>query len=1024
MKSLFNKIFLGSLLLATVTTSCSDMENESSADNKVAASFSAGIRSRAANSQWDANDLIGISMINPDKLEIIDSYSNFCYTTNGNGDFTPQQGEKIIYFPQDGSEVTFKSYYPYQSDLKDIASVPLTVADQSNLPAIDFMSSEHVSGSTKADSKVVLRFYHRLSKLIFNLKLEGDEASVLPVDGQLSIMGMKTKANYNLKSESLSVNADSGNDISVPTASDGSREAIVMPREAGEGISFVFTSTDGRVYTAYMDKTLNLEGGYKYTFNILLKKTPIEVSAIIEDWIDAPAVSKEAISVSTPAGESEGVNENNVMYLYSVENGALTNFTYTKNETGGATNYVWNPETPVYWEDIPEVKNTFYASIISSEALNDTQLPDFLIANDTEIERNHGVDLTFKHAATKVIIKLASKGGTFTADELKGATITLPDYVMGGKEENGRFVAGTSKGNINVFMTTGKPEGIAIFDPQTILNGKKLAIVTLNNRQYFVDLDKDFTYKEGEALELTLNMEKTEVTVSAKVIEWKTVTEEMTAITVGTPVSGGENVEDQEVMHVYYGDDTNRTDLTNFTYIKTKNEWIAKTIRYWEELPDKTNFYAYMERTNQGVGLGKDYLIAKTIDITASNGVKFEFNHVAAQVIITLNSKTFTKDELKGVKIILPQYLLYTNNNMIEKGIFNSTNTKTEDLTIKESNDIKSSALIPAQTISANKLIAQIILNGRTYDVKSDKAIQYIAGQSTTLSINMEKTEVTVSAIIQKWQEVIIDLISTPIELATAGTSNTFVSGNALGLYILEPTPVKHTTFIFNDTQWNTETNIYWNDFVANTTSIKVAAVSTQTNDLSKIGAISNSNTFTWNTTNTNQKDIDLLLANATVTFGKSIALDFGHALSKVKIILKAGTGFVSGDLQNATVKLNNIYLSGTASLAKANITSPTISDSQDLSKIEGELTWWGYTIPQNILNQSTQSKDLITVRLGDRDYPGTLTLNDFSPTLSKFDFEAGKEPTITITLNKTGITLSATVRPWEKGPEGGIIIK
>lgn len=1020
MKSHFYKFLLGSLLLALVFSSCSDQENSVTDGDQAAVNFSAGIRSRAANGQWATNDIIGIAMLAKNDLQLIAPYSNYAYKTNGDGNFAPDQTDKIIYFPQDGSEVTFKSYYPYQNDLGNVSAIPLTVADQKSLPAIDFMSAEHVSGFTKADSKVELRFYHRLSKLIFKLRLEDGET--FPVTGELTMKGMKTEATYNLMTEGLAVHAESGKDIPVLSMEEGSREAIVMPRAAGEGISFVFKATDGRVYTALMDKTLELKGGYKYTFTIVLKKTPIEVSAVIEDWIDAPAITGNAISVSVPAGESSGVKEGNVMYLYSKENGKLTDFTYTKNATGGDKEYVWNPAIPIYWENIPEEKNTFYASIIGSEALTDTQLPDILVADDTEVEYNHGIDLNFRHAATKVVIKLVSKDGTFIADELKKATIVLPDYLTGGKEENGRFIAGTTaKATIEVLMTAGKPEGVAIFDPQTIGTGNKLAIVTLNNRQYNVELDKDLEYKAGEALELTLDMAKTAITVSAKVIDWITVTKELTAITVGTPVSGGINVNDKEIMHVYYGDDSKRTALSDFTYNKGSDKWTANVIRYWEELGDETKFYADIVRPYSGAGFAFDYLTALAT-VKASNGIEFTFNHTSAQVMITLKSSTFTDAELKGAKIILPSYTIYKSESKTENGVFKPV-TETKDLTVKETASQNNSALIPAQTISAGTEIARLIINGRTYNVTGSTTVEYKAGQTTQLNITLEKTEVTVSAIIMQWIDVPVNLIIQPIRISTPGNTKDFLINNQLGLYILGTD--KKAIFTFDGIKtWTADNKIYWNDFPDATTSIQVAAVSTKKSGLSEIGTIT-TNTFPWEITAEN-RSTDLLLANKIVNFGASIDLEFKHALSQVIVKFASTDGsFTTSELNDPdnTVALQNILIDGTADISKSTVTKGSKTGTTELGRSGNDFIC--FAIPQ-VAIASASEKALLRLKVGTRNVDVILKPSDFEENgsaLSELSFIAGKKHTITINLQKTDFGISATLKDWEVGSNGSITI-
>lgn len=1015
------KALLGSLLLAAVISSCADRE-DSATLGKSSVNISAGVRSQAANGQWNTNDVIGIAMLAKNDQKVIAPYSNYGYKTNGDGNFTPGQADKIIYFPQDGSEVTFKSYYPYQSELGDVSAISLSVADQKDLPAIDFMSAEHVSGFTKADSKVELRFYHRLSKLIFNLKLEGGEE--LPVTGELVMKGMKSGATYNLMSETLAVDVSTGQDITAGATADGVRTAIVMPRAEGEGISFVFKTTDGRVYTALMDKTLKLEGGYKYTFNIVLKKTPIEVSAIIEDWIEAPAVNAHAICVNSQAKESLGVTAGDIMHLYNKEKGKLIDFTYTKNPAGGDKAYVWNPATPVYWESLSKDKNTFYASIIGAKALNDTQLPDILIAGDTEVEYNHGVDLAFKHAATKVIIKLNSKDGTFTADELKKATITLPNYLTGGKEEGGRFIAGTKTGTIEVFMTDGQPEGTAIFDSQTIKSGSKLAIVTLNNREYIVNLNKDFEYKAGEALELTLNMSKTEITVSAKIIEWETVTAEKDAIEVGTTVSGGVNVEDKDEMNVYYGDEAKRDFLTKFTYASASNIWTAETTCYWESLANPTTFYAEIKRdyTKKGVGLAYDYLTAKQM-VSANNGIAFTFNHVSSQVMITLQGAAFTTEEREGAQITLPSYDIYDSSSTTENGVFKPTIKQSQNLVVKKTDNKINSALIPEQTIAAGATIAQIIIKGRTYTVTSTEPIKYEIGKTTHLKITIEKTMVTVSAMVTEWVENPVELVVPPIVISGTLEGTTLSDGSSIQVYRMSSSTYQTThKYTYSSAMWTSETPLYWDDQFSslNLSAVYIPTIATEVVPATLDG------TFDCEVPTDQKKGFaayDWYISDTRIdhTSPTHFNFKFHHALSKVKVNLKKGTGFTDAEFENAVVTLHGFNLNGKANISIQNpavsVNGSTTSDitPYPVTKAAGAdivASFEALVVPQT--HDATTS--FITVKLP-----------SCQPFIGKLEntlpFTAGKSHVITVTLNKTGITLSATLEEWTAGDSGNVTI-
>ena len=183
------------ILLTTTLFSCSDdTEAPVIGGDKVKANFTAGIAAatRVGDVLWDVNDAIGIAMLDRQSKDLHEDIFNLrYYTTTSAGDFTPATPSSIIYFPQNGDEVTFKAYYPFRDGLQRNMLIPISVTDQSSMSAIDFMSAEHLAGFSKNDPNVSLEFHHRLSKVIFKLTIADGVSGLLPEDVNLSIKGMK-----------------------------------------------------------------------------------------------------------------------------------------------------------------------------------------------------------------------------------------------------------------------------------------------------------------------------------------------------------------------------------------------------------------------------------------------------------------------------------------------------------------------------------------------------------------------------------------------------------------------------------------------------------------------------------------------------------------------------------------------------------------------------------------------------------------------------------------------------------------
>lgn len=287
------KIVLG-LGLAFMLGSCSNSDelltpNSERVAVKVAADFTS-LSSTEEDGNWNANSMVGLTMMDKEEANILLNAFNFNYTTpDGTINFQPISEENTAYFPQDGSEVSIKAYHPYNKELTKDQKLPVTVKDQSNLVAIDYMTAEHLEGFSKTDSAVKLHFKHRMAKLIFNISLDDKNQTIPLKDFKLEMSGMKTTGVYDILAEALAINEESAEDIVVPSNDkDDNREAIVLPREAGEGVSFKFTTEKGDTYVAKMSPELKLEAGYQYTFNIKLQAIPLTVSATVEEWKEGP----------------------------------------------------------------------------------------------------------------------------------------------------------------------------------------------------------------------------------------------------------------------------------------------------------------------------------------------------------------------------------------------------------------------------------------------------------------------------------------------------------------------------------------------------------------------------------------------------------------------------------------------------------------------------------------------------------------------------------------------------------------
>ena len=290
-----NYLFIG--MAALMIAACSNNENEPQVDDgRIAVSFAGEITlPRATTDTWEANDGIGIYMLEHGMKTVTDGATNRKYvTTAGDGKFTPAGTEQTIYFPLNADEkVDFIACYP-QTDLTDDI-YKVDVSDQKAPADIDLLRSDNATGKDKSTNTVDLKFFHRLSRVEVELTA-GEGVSDTELAGMGITLGQQpVKADFNVLQNTLT--AEQGlTSLTLNTAADGkTASAIILPQEGANGRNLKLTLTGGTVLTWPVEAERTFEQGKKTVFTITLKRTPVgtevEVNATIQPWDTQGTVS-------------------------------------------------------------------------------------------------------------------------------------------------------------------------------------------------------------------------------------------------------------------------------------------------------------------------------------------------------------------------------------------------------------------------------------------------------------------------------------------------------------------------------------------------------------------------------------------------------------------------------------------------------------------------------------------------------------------------------------------------------------
>lgn len=1071
------KSLLGGALLAVLATGCNTEDfNSSSTDEKDAVIISAGAalstdvesKTRATiENTWGTNDHIGVTMLSSDlPSNVVNGYTNRDYVTRGDGEFASNPENSKMYYPVNGSNVTFKAYYPYNSSIT-YPDYPVNVSGQANIANLDLMTAEHKNAdastvNSKNKKEAHLVFHHRLTMVTINLLTETDSPIDL-IGSTLRVKGMKTTGSYNLLTDVLTVDAGSGQDIIIPLSASYTGRAILLPREAAEGVTFEVTTANGGVYTAKMESGLELKGGHHYTFNMTLKTTPAEISATIEPWIGGPVSSMNVVRVVTDLGKNENIKDNAQIQLYLKDTKTSTGtdvtdpkfasksiFTYNK------TSDVWTSSTPLYWENIYGDPVNFRGTSIWAEKLNDTQMPDILVSDDVSVKPYKGVNLNMKHAGSKVSITLTSTDGTFSADELKAAVVSLPGYINTWKlagEADIAFESGTTRGDI----TPAGDDRVAIFPPQTIANGGVIARVTIKEVDYDVKANKsgDFLFESGTHYKLILNVQKTDVKISTKIIDWVTEDLGTKEVRIGEATLGNNqgDLKTGDKLYLFTGDDTNRSSVGNGYFEYTSSGWVHKNasgtdeLLYWENIPHTGSIYASITRdeitpdNNQS----KDYITAVPVINNGGSGntaLNFEMSHKVAQVQIKLTSGVYTTDELKSAEITLPTYI---TGGTVDDGVYKSGSISGDiKLAAPNNSTVTTSAYLQPQTIPSPKTLVKVKIKGREYLV--NHTVAYVAGQITKLNIDIKASEAQVSVSVKPWDNqapVDIRFFFTESETSVRG----FENGDQIRFYKMG-SPVslgvtadknKATYTVSGNTASLTNWDKKWyrDDFQPGNQFVGVfPATATELNNGEK--------TFNWTckgdntgTKETNNHQDDILVSRlsggsstGTVVAGSAnVALDFIHVLSKITVEIYPADGFTLTELHNAANAVNptlfpelkGFKMEGTIDVTTAVATPTSAPITFRPTKLGSAPIGAAASYEALIMPQTINANSIIDIKFEGQTYEALFNPEGSSVTTT---FEAGKNHVFKIYLKKTGILLSTSVAPWGTVTGGEITIQ
>lgn len=236
--------------------------------------------SRATDSNFEANDRVGIYVVNePNSLaESGNHVDNMGFTYNNT--WTP---DAPIYWFNNTTKADFYCYYPYAANANTMALAFATKADQSSLE--NYKASEFLWGKTTGvaptEDAVGITVTHTFSNILVSLK-PGDgftSESLAAASKSVKICGVKTNASINLAT-GVATPTGSASEV-IPYLEGSQYRALIVPQTTDE-TALIVVNVDGTDYT--LTRAMTFKANKQHKFTVTINKSSNGVNIGIGSW--------------------------------------------------------------------------------------------------------------------------------------------------------------------------------------------------------------------------------------------------------------------------------------------------------------------------------------------------------------------------------------------------------------------------------------------------------------------------------------------------------------------------------------------------------------------------------------------------------------------------------------------------------------------------------------------------------------------------------------------------------------------
>lgn len=387
-----NLLYMGALSTLALM-SCTNNDDNSEWYGSEGIVFTTAIQSRVSGNTWNANDEVGIYMMNAGSGIEAATAQNKKYIAQTNGTLTAAPGNGI-YLPESGN-VDFIAYYPYTTSVSG-NKLAVNVSDQSNPAAIDLIYSNGTKGVAATTATTIsLGFTHQLTKVTLNVT---KDETIETLNGLgVNIKGISTEGEFNLADGTLTATAGTNNkDVAMYIDAQGTTAtatAIILPTAASTdqtSLNLTF-NLNGQSFTHTISDASIFEKGTNVSFNAKLSinngKPVVTVgNATISNWTEKPGgdINVDFDGGTQPGGETVVLDES-----FATGQGS---FTIDNKQLPDGGSYVWKHDAGTTTGG-----NPYYYMKASSFIGGAKASESWLISPAVDLSQATTATLTFDH---------------------------------------------------------------------------------------------------------------------------------------------------------------------------------------------------------------------------------------------------------------------------------------------------------------------------------------------------------------------------------------------------------------------------------------------------------------------------------------------------------------------------------------------------------------------------------------------------------------------------------------------------